>query len=74
MYLALYSAFQARLIAKRLRIPFHLSAEVIAGMNKQVVLHSGDCRGFDVIQSTIEPPADADDETRLLRTVRFWVL
>ncbi|WP_281268303.1 hypothetical protein [Arthrobacter livingstonensis] len=43
-------------------------------MNKQVVLHSGDCRGFDVIQSTIEPPADADDETRLLRTVRFWVL
>ncbi len=72
MYLALYRAFLARLIAKRLRIPFHLSAEVIAGMNKHVVPNPGDCRGFDVIQSTIEPPTD-DDETRLLRTVRFWV-
>ncbi|MBG0740632.1 hypothetical protein IV500_14725 [Paeniglutamicibacter antarcticus] len=73
VHLALYRAFQAWLIAKHLGIPFHLSTEIIAGMNEHVVPNAEDWRGFGVFPPAIEPPADADDETRLLCTVGFWV-
>jgi hypothetical protein len=73
VHLALYRAFQAWQIAKHLSIPFHLSPEIIAGMNEHVVRNADEWRGFGVFPPAIEPPADADDETRLLCTVGFWV-
>jgi hypothetical protein len=62
VHLALYRAFQAWSIAKYLNIPFRLSPELIVGLNEHVVF-----------PPAIDPPADADDETRLLCTVGFWV-
>lgn len=73
VHLALYRAFQAWLIAKHLDIPFRLSDEIIAGMNEHVVPNAEEWRGFGVFPPAIEPPADADDETRLLCAVGFWV-
>jgi hypothetical protein len=72
MHLAIYRAFQAWLIAKYLSIKFHLSQEIITGMNEHVLPHADELRGFGVFPPAIEPPADADDETRLLCTVGFW--
>lgn len=73
VHLALYRAFQAWLIAKHLGLPFHLSPELIAGLNEHAVPHAEQWREFGVFPPAIEPPADADDETRLLCTVGFWV-
>lgn len=73
VHLALYRAFQAWSIAKHLGIPFHLSPEIIAGMNEHAVPNAEEWRGFGVFPPAIEPPADADDETRLLCTLGFWV-
>lgn len=73
LHLAIYRAFQAWSIAKHLGIPFHLSPEIIAGMNEHVVPHADDWRQFGVFPPRIDPPADADDETRLLCAVGFWV-
>lgn len=72
-HLAMYRGFQAWLIAKHLSIPFHLSAETIAGMNEHVVPNADEWRSFGVLPPAIDPPADADDETRLLCTVGFWI-
>lgn len=72
-HLAMYRAFQAWMIAKHLSIPFHLSPEIIAGMNEHVVPDSELWRGFGVFPPAIDPPADADDETRLLCTLGFWI-
>lgn len=72
-HLAMYRAFQAWLIAKHLSIPFHLSPELIAGMNEHVVPDAEQWRGFGVFPPAIDPPADADDETRLLCTLGFWI-
>ncbi len=72
-HLAMYRGFQAWLIAKHLSIPFHLSPEIIAGMNEHVVPNAEEWRGFGVFPPAIDPPADADDETRLLCTVGFWI-
>lgn len=71
-HLATYRAFQAWLIAKRLGIPFHLSPELIAGLNENVVPHADQWRQWGVFPPAIEPPADADDETRLLCAVGYW--
>lgn len=72
-HLALYRAFQAWLIAKHLGIPFHLSPEIIAGMNEHILPNVDQWRGFGVFPPAIDPPADADEETRLLCTVGYWI-
>ncbi len=71
-HLAPYRAFQAYQIAKRFGIPFHLSPELIAGMNELVVPHADQWREWGVFPPAIEPPAEADDETRLLCALGFW--
>ena len=73
VHLALYRAFQAWLIAKLLNIPFHLSGEIIAGMNEHVLPNAEEWRSFGVFPPAIDPPAGADDETRLLCAVGYWV-
>nr|WP_233915036.1 hypothetical protein [Arthrobacter polaris]UIK90226.1 hypothetical protein J0916_08125 [Arthrobacter polaris] len=72
-HLAMYRGFQAWLIAKHLSIPFHLSAQTIAGMNEHVVPNAEEWRSFGVFPPAIDPPAGADEETRLLCTVGFWI-
>ncbi|MET4004311.1 MULTISPECIES: hypothetical protein [Arthrobacter] len=72
-HLAMYRGFQAWLIAKHLSIPFHLSPELIAGMNEHVVPNAEQWRSFGVFPPAIDPPDGADDETRLLCTVGFWI-
>lgn len=72
-HLAMYRAFQAWSIAKLLGIPFHLSPDLVAGLNEHVVAHADEWRAFDVFPPAIEPPRDADDETRLLCAVGYWV-
>ena len=69
----MYRGFQAWLIAKHLSIPFHLSAQTIAGMNEHVVPNAEEWRSFGVFPPAIDPPAGADEETRLLCTVGFWI-
>lgn len=71
-HLAMYRAFQAWQIAKHLSIPFHLSPELIAGMNEHVVPDAELWRGFGVFPPALDPPEDADDETRLLCTLGYW--
>ena len=73
VHLALYRAFQAWSIAKHLGIPFHLSPVIVAGMNEHVISNVEQWRAFGVFPPAIEPPADADDETRLLCTVGYWI-
>ncbi len=72
-HLAMYRAFQAWSIAKHFGIPFHLSPELIEGLNDHVVPHADEWRQFGVFPPAIEPPAGADEETRLLCAVGFWV-
>ena len=73
VHLALYRGFQAWLIAKHLGIPFHLSNEIIDGMNEHVIPKTEEWRSFGVFPPAIDPPAGADDETRLLCAVGYWV-
>jgi hypothetical protein len=72
-HMATYRAFQAWLIAKHLGIPFSLSPELIAGLNEHVAPHADEWRQFGVFPPAIDPPADADDETRLLCAVGYWI-
>ena len=72
-HLATYRAFQAYSIAKHFGIPFHLSPELVDGFNEHVVPHADEWRQWGVFPPAIEPPADADDETRLLCALGFWV-
>ncbi|MFJ4036806.1 hypothetical protein ACIPVB_01865 [Microbacterium sp. NPDC090007] len=71
-HLALYRASQAYLIAKEFGIPFHLSSDLIAGMNEHVTPHADEWRQFGVFPPAIEPPADADDETVLMCALGYW--
>jgi hypothetical protein len=73
MHLAVYRAFQAWLIAKHLGIPFHFPDDLIAGLNEHIVPNADEWRAFGVFPPAIEPPAGADDETRLLCAVGYWV-
>ena len=73
VHLALYRAFQSWLIAKHLGIPFQLSSEIVAGMTEHVLPKADEWRSFGVFPPAIEPPADADAETRLLCAVGYWV-
>ena len=72
-HMAMYRGCQAWMIAKHFGIPFHLSPELIDGLNEHVTPHADEWRQFGVLPPAIEPPADADDETRLLCTLGFWV-
>jgi hypothetical protein len=72
-HLAMYRATQAWMIARHLEIPFHLPAELIAGLNEWVVPHAEEWRSFGVFPPEIEPPAGADDETRAMCAIGFWV-
>jgi hypothetical protein len=72
-HLAMYRATQAWMIAKHLGIPFHFSPELIEGLNEWVVPHADEWRSFGVFPPAIEPPAGADDETRVLCAIGFWV-
>ncbi len=71
-HLATYRAFQAWSIAQHLGIPFHLSPELIAGLNEHVVPHADEWRQWGVFPPAIDPPEGADDETRLLCTLGYW--
>ncbi len=71
-HLATYRAFQAWLIAKHLDISFHLSPELVAGLQEHVVTHADQWRQWGVFPPVVEPPAGADDETRLLCAVGYW--
>ena len=72
-HLSMYRAFQAWSIPKHFGIPCHLSSELIAGLNEHVVPHADEWRQWGVFPPAIEPPAGADEETRLLGAVGFWV-
>ena len=72
VHLATYRAFQAWSIAHLLDIPFHLPADVVDGLNEHVVPNIDEWRSMGVFPPAIEPPADADDETRLLCLVGYW--
>jgi hypothetical protein len=72
-HLSMYRAFQAWLIAKHLGIPFHLPADLIAGLNEHIVPIADVWRTFGVFPPAIDPPVDADDETRLLCAVGYWI-
>lgn len=71
-HLAIYRASQAWLIAKELGIDFHLSPEIIDGLNEHVVPKADEWRQFGVFPPAIDPPAGADDETKLLCALGFW--
>jgi len=61
------------MIGKHFGIPFHLSRNLTYGLNEHVTPHADEWRQFGVFPPAIEPPADTDDETRLLRTLGLWV-
>lgn len=71
-HLATYRAFQAWLIAKHLGKPFHLPPELVAGLEENVLPHADQWREWGVFPPAVEPPADADDETRLLCAAGYW--
>jgi hypothetical protein len=71
-HLSVYRALQAHLIAKELGIPFHLSPELVAGLDEHVVPHADQWREFGVFPPAVEPPEGADAETRLLCAVGHW--
>lgn len=71
-HMAAYRAFQAWSIAHLLDIDFHLAPELIAGLNDLVVPHADEWRQWGVFPPAIDPPADADDETKLLCAVGYW--
>ncbi len=71
-HLATYRAFQAWLVAKHLGIPFHLSPELVAGLQEHVVPQADMWREWGVFPPAVEPPEGADEETRLLCAVGYW--
>lgn len=72
VHLAVYRAFQAWSIAHLLGLGFRLPDDVVAGMEEHVVPHVDEWRGLGVFPPAVEPPEDADRETRLLCTTGFW--
>ena len=66
-----YRAFQSWQIARLVGSDFHLPAELIAGLNELLLPMVPMLRGFGVFPPEQEPPAGADDETRLLCAVGF---
>ncbi len=71
-HVAMYRAFQAWTIAHHLGIPFHLSPELIAGLDEHVMPHADEWRQWGVFPPAIDPPKDADAETDLLCRAGYW--
>jgi len=71
-HLAMYRAFQAWLIGHLLGLDVHLSPELIDELNAYVMPHADEWRQWGVFPPAIEPPADADDEVRLLCSAGYW--
>lgn len=67
-----FRAFQARQLAQYLGIDFHLSPELIDGLTELLLPSVPQLRAYGVFPPAIEPPADADAETRLLCAVGYW--
>jgi len=67
-----YRAFQAWQIARLVGSGFHYSPELIAGLNELLLPIVPMLRGFGVFPPEQQPPAGADDETRLLCAVGYW--
>ena len=67
-----YRAFQSWHIARLVGSPFHLSPALIAGLNELLLPTVPVLRGFGAFPPEQQPPAAADDETRLLCAVGFW--
>jgi len=67
-----YRAFQAWQIARLLDIDFHLSPELIAGLDELIVPTVPTLRAYGAFPPEQTPPEGADAETRLLCAVGFW--
>jgi hypothetical protein len=67
-----YRAFQAWQIARLVGSDFHFSPELIAGLNELLLPIVPELRGYGVFPPEQQPPAEADDETRLLCAVGYW--
>jgi hypothetical protein len=67
-----YRAFQAWQIARLVGSEFHFSPDLIAGLNELLLPIVPMLRGFGVFPPEQQPPAAADDETRLLCAVGYW--
>jgi len=67
-----YRAFQAWQIARLLGIDFHLSPELIAGLDELIVPTVPTLRAYGAFPPEQTPPEGADAETRLLCAVGFW--
>jgi hypothetical protein len=71
-HLSMYRGFQSWLIAHHVGMEHRMSPELIDGLNAHVMPHADEWRQWGVFPPAQEPPADADDETRLLCAAGFW--
>ena len=72
-HLAMYRGFQSWQIARVAGFDHHMSAELVAGLNEHVMPHADEWRQWGVFPPAQEPPADADDEVRLLCAAGNWM-
>jgi hypothetical protein len=72
-HLAMYRGFQSWQIAHVAGIRHGMSPELIEGLNAYVMPHADDWRQWGVFPPAQEPPADADDEVRLLCASGNWM-
>ena len=68
-----FRAFQAWLLARFVGLDFHLSPELIGGLNELLLPTVPELRAVGAFPPAVEPPAGADAETVLLCEVGFWL-
>jgi len=71
-HLAMYRGFQSWQIAQLVGFDHRMSPELIAGLDQYVMPHADEWRQWGVFPPAQEPPADADDEVRLLCAAGYW--
>jgi hypothetical protein len=71
LHIVSYRAFQASQIARFVGLDFHLSTELIAGLNELLLPMVPELRAIGVFPPATEPPPGADAETVLLCAVGF---
>jgi len=71
LHLAMYRAVSAWAIANHLGVAYHLPPDVVTGLDEHVVPTADQWREFGVFPPEVEPPADADDETRVLAALGY---
>ncbi len=71
-HLATYRAFQAWSIAHLVGRPIALGPDLVAGLEEHVLPQVDQWRAWGVFPPAIDPPPDADRETRLLCAVGYW--